>query len=465
MHQPSSFRVAEGEEARVQGLPGKGGDLLRQLRRKAVDLGAERASVIGIAQKRVADMRHVDPDLVRASGFQPAFDKRGDLLSRIPGAVPFQNREVSDCMARIGASGGHHGTKRPVARGTAKGNIDGAGCAMGSPPNKRDIGAFEVAVSSVIRESCGEQAVGMVALGHHHHAARVAIEPMHDSRPAHPANPRKAFAAMVDEGVHQRGCPIARSGVNHQAGRLVDYDQGVVLVEDLKRNVLALRFRRFRLGQDDPVGLVHRNLSLGFAHHPAIKRYRAFADEGLYAAAGEFRCECRRKPLVESLACGSFICPQLFPSRAGFAIRTTHFRFLSRLEEPMAGPDASLEPDEEKPLDPATERVRRKLVRFMVINLGILLAAVMAVVLALVYKSVSEKPAEREISAVPTVPSGEMISGTIPLPAGARIISHSAAGDRLTLLVALADESQAIYLYDIPARQIIGRFSVTGEGH
>src|SRR5262245_27019369 len=32
--------------------------------------------------------------------------------------------------------------------------------------------------------------------------------------------------------------------------------------------------------------------------------------------------------------------------------------------------------DEEKPLDPAAERVRRKLVRFMAINLGLLFTAV-----------------------------------------------------------------------------------------
>ena len=42
---------------------------------------------------------------------------------------------------------------------------------------------------------------------------------------------------------------------------------------------------------------------------------------------------------------------------------------------------------EDKPLDPAVERVRRKLVRFMAINLGLLFAALMAVVAAVVYKA------------------------------------------------------------------------------
>ncbi|WEX10015.1 fimbrial protein [Chelativorans sp. AA-79] len=132
----------------------------------------------------------------------------------------------------------------------------------------------------------------------------------------------------------------------------------------------------------------------------------------------------------------------------------------------MAGPNASLELDEEKPLDPAAERVRRKLVRFMIINLGILFAAVMAVVLAFVYKSVKEpetavpQPGASDTAAVP---SGETVSGDIPLPVGARIISHAASGNRLTLHVALAGDREAILLYDIPERRLIGRFSVTRE--
>ena len=51
----------------------------------------------------------------------------------------------------------------------------------------------------------------------------------------------------------------------------------------------------------------------------------------------------------------------------------------------MARP--ALDDEKEKPLDPAVEKVRRKLVRFVAINLGLLFIALMAVVAALVYKS------------------------------------------------------------------------------
>jgi hypothetical protein len=51
----------------------------------------------------------------------------------------------------------------------------------------------------------------------------------------------------------------------------------------------------------------------------------------------------------------------------------------------MARP--TIDDNEEKPLDPAVEKVRRKLVRFVAINLGLLFLALMAVLAAVVYKT------------------------------------------------------------------------------
>jgi len=115
--------------------------------------------------------------------------------------------------------------------------------------------------------------------------------------------------------------------------------------------------------------------------------------------------------------------------------------------------------DDEKPLDPAAERVRRKLVRFVAINLGILFAAVMAVLAAVVYKSGVSAPEEEASvpAAVDVLPSGE-----IALPSGARILSQSLSGNRLALHVTLAGGAQAIFLYDVAQGRILGRFDITG---
>ena len=115
---------------------------------------------------------------------------------------------------------------------------------------------------------------------------------------------------------------------------------------------------------------------------------------------------------------------------------------------------------EDKPLDPAVERVRRKLVRFVAINLGLLFIALMAVVAALVYKSGQTTPQGAAASAIPSPAEGGVLIGEIELPAGAKLLSHSLSGDRLTLDAELADGTRTIFLYDIAGKRIIGQFAV-----
>ena len=124
----------------------------------------------------------------------------------------------------------------------------------------------------------------------------------------------------------------------------------------------------------------------------------------------------------------------------------------------MARP-ATDDDSDEKPLDPAVEKVRKKLVRFIAINLGLLFVALMAVVGAVVYQSrTAEPPVAAEIAS-----PGSVIEADIPLPAGARIMSQSLSGDRIALDTELADGSRIIFLYDMAERRVIGRFAVTAE--
>lgn len=124
----------------------------------------------------------------------------------------------------------------------------------------------------------------------------------------------------------------------------------------------------------------------------------------------------------------------------------------------MAGPYHDEE--DEKPLDPAVERVRRKLVRFAVINIGLLLVAVMAVAGALVYKSRTAQTATPVIGGDIPTPAGGPLTGDIVLPAGARIVSQAISGGRLSLDAELADGSRTIFVYDMAERRIIGQFAV-----
>lgn len=118
----------------------------------------------------------------------------------------------------------------------------------------------------------------------------------------------------------------------------------------------------------------------------------------------------------------------------------------------MARPHADEE--EEKPLDPAVERVRKKLVRFVAINLGLLLIALMAVVGAIVYRSGTPSG---------DTTAGSPLAGTVRLPGGARIVSQSLSGDRIAFDVELATGGRAIILYDMPGDRIVGRFDIAAE--
>lgn len=109
--------------------------------------------------------------------------------------------------------------------------------------------------------------------------------------------------------------------------------------------------------------------------------------------------------------------------------------------------------NEEKPLDPATERVRRKLVRFVAINLGLLFAAVMIVLAALVYKTLQTS----------TPAAGEVAEADIALPAGAKVIGHGFTEGKISIDAELADGSRTIFVYDVAAERIVGRYHVSAK--
>ncbi|RWO00666.1 fimbrial protein [Mesorhizobium sp.] len=124
---------------------------------------------------------------------------------------------------------------------------------------------------------------------------------------------------------------------------------------------------------------------------------------------------------------------------------------------------AAADEDEEKPLDPEVEKVRKKLVRFVAINLGLLFLALMVVIAALVYKTRSAPPATPSLAGDIQVPAGEPLTGDIVLPVGAKVISQSLSGNRVSIDAELADGSRAIFVYDIAERRIIGRFSIRNK--
>ncbi|TJV13262.1 fimbrial protein [Mesorhizobium sp.] len=124
----------------------------------------------------------------------------------------------------------------------------------------------------------------------------------------------------------------------------------------------------------------------------------------------------------------------------------------------MASPTA--EEDQEKPLDPEVEKVRRKLVRFVGINLGLLFLALMVVIGALVYKARNAPATSPPLAGDIQTPAGELASGDILLPVGAKVVSQSLSGNHVSIDAELTDGGRAIFIYDIAERRLIGRFAI-----
>lgn len=118
----------------------------------------------------------------------------------------------------------------------------------------------------------------------------------------------------------------------------------------------------------------------------------------------------------------------------------------------------------EKPLDPATEKVRRKMVRLLAVSIGIMFVGLMAVLGAIVYKfsqTSDRAPAQAQSIAVPQ--SLEEIAGTVALPAGAQINSTDLDGNRVLFDVSLPDGKRELLVWDIVAGRYAAKLSLTNN--
>ncbi len=133
----------------------------------------------------------------------------------------------------------------------------------------------------------------------------------------------------------------------------------------------------------------------------------------------------------------------------------------------MAGP-AAVNGDEEKPLDPMVENVRRKMMRLMIVSIGIMMIGLMAVLGAIVYKyntsGISSVETDAPVAQITKQVSGQksamLASGSISLPKGAIIETSDLAGSRILFKVKFIDGSIHLMVFDMGDASIIADFSV-----
>ncbi len=116
--------------------------------------------------------------------------------------------------------------------------------------------------------------------------------------------------------------------------------------------------------------------------------------------------------------------------------------------------------EDEKPLDPATEKVRRKMVRLLAVSIGVMMVGLMAVLGAIVYKfnDSGRKAAVREAGSAPL--PYENLEGRIDLPDRAEIVSASLDADRVLLQIRLPDGASSLLVYSLERNRIIARVAI-----
>jgi hypothetical protein len=78
--------------------------------------------------------------------------------------------------------------------------------------------------------------------GYYHHAGSILIQPMNNSRPAYPANSLDARTVM-QQRIHDSPTRASRGRMDHHAGRFVNHNAILVLVENIQGQRLGFEFR------------------------------------------------------------------------------------------------------------------------------------------------------------------------------------------------------------------------------
>ena len=96
-------------------------------------------------------------------------------------------------------------------------------------------------------EKSGQIRVRHVVLGDNNRAARIAVEPMYDSRPGGPAVRAQLAREAMRQRPDERSGPMAARRMYDHVGGLINHRHVVVFVEHVERNIFRNRglARRF----------------------------------------------------------------------------------------------------------------------------------------------------------------------------------------------------------------------------
>jgi hypothetical protein len=118
--------------------------------------------------------------------------------------------------------------------------------------------------------------------------------------------------------------------------------------------------------------------------------------------------------------------------------------------------------EQEEPLDPAMERIRRKMVLLQLVSGGIMFVCFMAVLGAIVYK-INQRPDEPSTTVTTSgslaVPADAPLAATAALPAGFEVEEVSLSGSQILFYGRLAG-GRKLFIFDLSVGRIIADVTV-----
>ncbi|ANK86969.1 MULTISPECIES: hypothetical protein [Rhizobium] len=125
----------------------------------------------------------------------------------------------------------------------------------------------------------------------------------------------------------------------------------------------------------------------------------------------------------------------------------------------------AIEPDdqEEKPLDPAMESVRRKMVRLQIVSGAIMFVSLMAVFGAVVYKTMREPKETASTAAASGVPSDAPLAATLSLPLGFKVQSTSFSAGQILFYGETVEGTRKALVFDLRTGRTVADVTVAGN--
>ncbi len=114
--------------------------------------------------------------------------------------------------------------------------------------------------------------------------------------------------------------------------------------------------------------------------------------------------------------------------------------------------------EEDKPLDPEMEKVRRKMVRLLVVSIGVMFLGVMAVLGGVVYKIIDGDGSQ--VAEARSVSDGGPLEMTAQLPSGFSVDSVSLDGSNILFFGRDNGGRQQALVFDMDSGRLAARIDV-----